>query len=78
MYKYAVVGKGMIGSAAARYLSQWSEGVVLVGPDEPKGEWAAHMEGACLLNLAQKLRVARFLLNPTIHSQTKWLSFQST
>ena len=32
----------MIGSAAARYLSKWSDGVVLIGPDEPAGEWAAH------------------------------------
>ena len=42
MYEYAVVGKGMIGSAAARYLSQWSDAVVLIGPDEPKGDWSAH------------------------------------
>ena len=42
MYKYAVVGKGMIGSAAARYLSQWSDGVVLIGPDEPNGDWSTH------------------------------------
>lgn len=42
MYEYAVVGKGMIGAAAARYLSQWSDAVVLIGPDEPEGDWAAH------------------------------------
>ena len=42
MYEYAVVGKGMIGSAAARYLSQTSDDVVLVGPDEPTGAWSAH------------------------------------
>ncbi len=42
MYEYAVVGKGMIGSAAARYLSQRSDSVVLVGSDEPQGDWAAH------------------------------------
>ncbi len=42
MYKYAVVGKGMIGSAAARYLSQWSDEVVLIGPDEPEGDWSKH------------------------------------
>ena len=42
MYEYAVVGKGMIGSAAARYLSQWSDAVVLVGPDEPEGDWSSH------------------------------------
>ncbi|MEZ4658695.1 MAG: FAD-dependent oxidoreductase [Caldilineaceae bacterium] len=42
MYEYAVVGKGMIGGAAARYLSQWSDAVALIGPDEPTGDWAAH------------------------------------
>ena len=42
MYKYAVVGKGMIGSAAARYLSQTSDSVVLIGPDEPQGDWPEH------------------------------------
>jgi len=42
MYECAVVGKGMIGSAAARYLSQWSDAVVLIGPDEPQGDWSAH------------------------------------
>ena len=42
MYKFAVIGKGMIGSAAARYLSQWSDGVALIGPDEPTGDWSAH------------------------------------
>lgn len=42
MYEYAVVGKGMIGSAAARYLSQTSDSVVLIGPDEPQGDWRAH------------------------------------
>jgi sarcosine oxidase len=35
-FKYIVVGKGMIGSAAARHLSASSEGVALIGPDEPK------------------------------------------
>lgn len=42
MYEYAVVGKGLIGSAAARYLSQWSDAVALIGPDEPSGNWSAH------------------------------------
>lgn len=42
MYEYAVVGKGMIGSAAGRYLSQSSASVVLIGPDEPQGDWREH------------------------------------
>src|SRR5687767_5274099 len=39
--RVVVVGKGMIGSAAARHLAGLTDGVVLVGPDEP-AERAAH------------------------------------
>ena len=35
MFKYVVVGKGMIGSAAAKYLSHASDSVATIGPDEP-------------------------------------------
>ncbi|MEM7539565.1 MAG: FAD-dependent oxidoreductase [Chloroflexota bacterium] len=42
IYDYAVIGKGLIGSAAARYLSQSSDSVVLIGPDEPAGDWRNH------------------------------------
>ena len=41
MFDYLVIGKGMIGSAAARYLSTSGESVALVGPDEPT-DWATH------------------------------------
>lgn len=34
-FRIAVVGKGLIGAAAARHLAQHTSGVVLVGPDEP-------------------------------------------
>ena len=34
-FRVVVVGKGMIGSAAARHLSAQTDGVALVGPDEP-------------------------------------------
>ena len=34
-FRVAVVGKGMIGSAAARHLSRQTGGVALIGPDEP-------------------------------------------
>ena len=35
-YKYIVIGKGMIGSAAARHLAERTDGVALIGPDEPR------------------------------------------
>ena len=41
MFDYLVIGKGMIGAAAARYLSANSASVALVGPDEPQN-WRTH------------------------------------
>ncbi|MEM8863661.1 MAG: FAD-dependent oxidoreductase, partial [Chloroflexota bacterium] len=35
MFDVTVIGKGMIGSAAARYLSMMGQNVALIGPDEP-------------------------------------------
>ena len=34
-FRVMVVGKGMIGSAAVRQLSRQTDGVALIGPDEP-------------------------------------------
>ncbi|MEM1272912.1 MAG: FAD-dependent oxidoreductase [Pseudomonadota bacterium] len=41
MHKYAVVGRGLIGSAAARHLAEETDGVLCIGADEPKSR-AAH------------------------------------
>ena len=35
-FKYIVIGKGMIGSAVARHLAERTDGVALIGPDEPR------------------------------------------
>lgn len=42
-FEYAVVGAGLIGSAAGRYLSQQSDSVAIIGNDEP-ADWQAHSE----------------------------------
>lgn len=50
MHKIAVVGRGLIGSAATRYLADAMDGVVCVGPDEPDqrrnhaGVFASHYD----------------------------------
>lgn len=50
MHRIAVVGRGLIGSAAARHLAEDSEGIVSIGPDEPKtrdghtGVFASHYD----------------------------------
>lgn len=40
--KIAVIGKGLIGSAAARHLSRQVDGVALIGPDEPEARAEHH------------------------------------
>jgi sarcosine oxidase len=40
-FDYAVIGKGLIGSAAGRYLSATGKKVALIGPNEPE-DWASH------------------------------------
>ena len=42
-FEYAVVGAGLIGSAAGRYLSQQSGSVAIIGNAEP-ADWQAHSE----------------------------------
>ncbi|WP_051243608.1 NAD(P)/FAD-dependent oxidoreductase [Thalassobaculum salexigens] len=50
MHKVIVVGRGLIGSAAGRHLAGLTDGVALLGPDEPKdrathtGVFASHYD----------------------------------
>jgi sarcosine oxidase len=39
MYQHIVIGKGLMGAAAARHLSAESSRVALIGPDEPADRW---------------------------------------
>jgi len=51
-FKYIIVGAGMMGAAAARHLSRWTDGVALIGPEEPldhsshRGVFASHYDEA--------------------------------
>ncbi|MDX8324955.1 FAD-dependent oxidoreductase [Agrobacterium tumefaciens] len=51
-FKYIVVGAGMMGAAAARHLSAQTDGVALIGPDEPvdrkthNGVFSSHYDEA--------------------------------
>ncbi|HCV71662.1 MAG TPA: FAD-dependent oxidoreductase, partial [Agrobacterium sp.] len=51
-FKYIVVGRGMMGAAAARHLAENTEGVALIGPGEPAdikshpGVFASHYDEA--------------------------------
>lgn len=41
MFDYLVIGKGLMGTAVAKYLSNVSNNVAVLGPDEPT-DWAKH------------------------------------
>ncbi|OWV76875.1 FAD-dependent oxidoreductase [Rhizobium sp. R339] len=49
-FKYIVVGRGLMGAAAARHLARQAEGVAIIGPDEPDdrkahdGVFASHYD----------------------------------
>lgn len=51
-FKHIVIGRGMMGAAAAKYLAQQSDGVAVIGPDEPQdtkthqGVFASHYDEA--------------------------------
>ena len=47
-FKYIIVGRGMMGAAAARHLASQTDGVALIGPGEPKeaAAWVAYANGA--------------------------------
>lgn len=41
IFDYIVIGKGLMGAAAARYLSQMTSNVAVIGPDDPE-DYASH------------------------------------
>ena len=59
-FEYLVIGKGLIGSAAVRYLSKYSDSVAVVGPDEPEnqttheGVFASHYDQGRITRLTAR------------------------
>ena len=51
-FKHIVIGRGMMGAAAAKYLARQTDGVAVIGPDEPQdakthqGVFASHYDEA--------------------------------
>lgn len=62
-FEYIVIGNGLFGSAAARYLSQRSKDVAVIGPGEPKDEqthdgvYASHYDERRLVRLIGRSRI---------------------
>ncbi|SMC59408.1 FAD-dependent oxidoreductase [Rhizobium sp. RU36D] len=71
-FKYIVIGRGMMGAAAARYLAQGSDGVALIGPDEPAdiprhgGVFASHYDEARITRTIDPNPVWALLANRAI------------
>ncbi|MEM7799597.1 MAG: FAD-binding oxidoreductase [Chloroflexota bacterium] len=57
-FQYIVIGNGLVGSAAGRYLSEWSKSVAVIGPEEPAnhqthdGVYSSHYDQGRLVRLA--------------------------
>ena len=62
-YEVAVIGRGLIGSAAARHLAEAGHKVVVVGPDEPpdrrtsQGPFCSHPDEGRITRIAGRTRV---------------------
>ncbi|MQW87463.1 NAD(P)/FAD-dependent oxidoreductase [Sinorhizobium saheli] len=63
-FDFVIVGKGMMGAAAARHLSRSGARIALVGPDEPE-DWAGH--GGVFASHHDNARITR-----TIDSDPVW------
>ena len=71
-FKYMIIGRGMMGAAAARHLSQWTDGVALIGPGEPadfashEGVFASHYDAARITRTIDRDPVWARLANRSI------------
>lgn len=71
-FKFIVVGRGMMGSAAARHLSKVTDGIALIGPDEPAhplrhdGVFASHYDEARITRTIDSNPVWAMMANRSI------------
>ena len=60
MFDIAVIGRGLIGSAAARHIAENGQRVVVIGPDEPtdrrlsSGPFCSHPKAELLASVAER------------------------
>lgn len=71
-YQYIVVGKGLMGAAAARHLSAQSQGVAVIGPDEPpnrathQGVFGSHYDEGRITRILDSNRIWALLAQRSI------------
>ncbi|WEX76356.1 FAD-binding oxidoreductase [Sinorhizobium numidicum] len=62
-FDFAIIGKGMMGAAAARHLSRTGARIALIGPDEPE-DWANH--GGVFASHYDNARITRAIDNDPV------------
>lgn len=73
-YDVAVIGAGMIGSAAARYLAEMDLSVIAIGPAEPdnprdhRGVWASHYDQGRITRIVDEDPIWARLAARSIHA----------
>lgn len=71
-FKHIIIGCGMMGAAAARHLSTWTDGVAVIGPAEPAdtashhGVFASHYDEARITRTIDQNEVWARLANRSI------------
>ena len=71
-YEYLVIGKGLLGAAAARHLSAASQRVALIGPDEPpdrashQGIFGSHYDEGRITRILDPHRIWALLAQRSI------------
>lgn len=71
-YDYIVIGKGLMGAAAARHLSAYSQSVALIGPDEPadrathQGVFGSHYDEGRITRILDPERIWALLAQRSI------------
>ncbi|NOX30105.1 MAG: FAD-binding oxidoreductase [Actinobacteria bacterium] len=81
-FEFVVVGNGMFGSAAARYLSQQSDAVAVIGPGEPDDElthdgvYASHYDERRLVRLLGRSKL-RSEIGRMAMANYRWLEERS-
>ena len=71
-YEYLVIGKGLLGAAAARHLSAASQSVALIGPDEPpdrashQGIFGSHYDEGRITRILDPHRIWALLAQRSI------------
>lgn len=71
-FKFIVIGRGMMGAAAAKYLARQTDGIAVIGPDEPEdrkaheGVFASHYDEGRITRTIDPYRDWALLANRSI------------